>query len=432
MIPPAFEVTHCAWPRPVQFEADRWVSEPDWDALAMPRLPDWQRVALQDAQCWMIDWCVHFDGGLRRYNGHTPGEMRGFHVVFHLRVRVSGALTFWSDDGCIVRCNGVVLHEDRATHPLTRSTISVTAGDVLEIAQWQNHGAWKWGAELAPTHADLLPYRSAVAERLREPNGPALKLYFGDATPLRAVVALYSMVLNGYRPASIHLFGDYQWSPSTRQLLADLLPFAHVEPTAEVLAKVRSLGQPGLAELAQRHWAVMKAVVCLLCPPYEFCCMDDDVVILDTVELGLAAFRNHPLVYAPDADYSAAYCGIWGGVATQCIGRINTGLFWLRNTRDLRRTAAAMAQVAPQRAPLWQWEQGFVATYFADEPHCGLPGQRYFYPFCDGLPGGIAAYDYANNPCGFVSIHFGGLAEKPTDAEMLKLAPLILACHTDT
>jgi hypothetical protein len=37
-----------------------------------------------------------------------------------------------------------------------------------------------------------------------------------------------------------------------------------------------------------------------------------------------------------------------------------------------------------------------------------------------------AGYDYRNNPCGLASIHFGGLAAKPLDADVLALAPAIL------
>jgi len=91
--------------------------------------------------------------------------------------------------------------------------------------------------------------------------------------------------------------------------------------------------------------------------------------------------------------------------------------------RDL---AAAMLRVHASRQPAWQWEQGFIATQFADEAVCELPTQRYFYPYFDGLPGGMLGYDYARNPCGFASIHFGCLIEKPSDCMAQLLAPAIL------
>ena len=67
-----------------------------------------------------------------------------------------------------------------------------------------------------------------------------------------------------------------------------------------------------------------------------------------------------------------------------------------------------------------------MACQYADDSVRELPAVRYFYPYFDGLPGGLLNYDYALNPCGFVSIHFGGLAEKPSDQAALILAPEIL------
>jgi hypothetical protein len=349
--------------------------------------------------------------------------MRGFHVVFHLRIHTGGKLTFWDDDGCIIRRGGTVVHADRTTHPLTSSSIDVAAGDLLEVAHWQNSGDWQWGAAVGRSAELLRPLRAAAEQRLQVPDGPPLKLYFGDAAPLRAAVAVYSMLLNGYRPSGVHIFGDYQWSEATRRLVGELLPFAQIVPTEQVVRQIGGLGQPRLPDLALRHWSAMKIAACLLCPPHEFCFMDDDVFILDPVDDALAAFRDHTLVFAPDADYGAAYSAIWGGPS---IGRLNTGLFWLRNTHAPAQTAAALMRVPLQRAAHWQWEQGFLATRYAREPHRQLPTQRYFYPYFDGLPGGVAGYDYRRNPCGFVSIHFGGLAEKPGDAQALDLAAALL------
>lgn len=72
------------------------------------------------------------------------------------------------------------------------------------------------------------------------------------------------------------------------------------------------------------------------------------------------------------------------------------------------------------------WEQGFLACRFGNEKSLALPNQRYLFPVFDGLPGGVMRYDYARNPCGFGSVHFGGLHSKPTDATALVLAPDIL------
>jgi hypothetical protein len=396
----------------------------------MPRLPQPNIQRVHGEACWLIDWCTFFGAGLRRHEGFLAGEMRGFHVVFHLHVHAAGVLTFWADDGCIVRRNGIIVHSDRSTHPLARQTLAVRAGDLLEVAHWQNSGEWQWGAWLNPGVETLRLSLESVRAKLTSPNGPPLKLYFGDAAPLRAVVATYSMILNGYRPSDVFVFGEYQWSPATRLLVSELLPFANIVPTDEILRHLSDLGQSRLAKLALNCWGVMKLAVSLLYPPDDYCFMDDDVFVLDAMDDALSAFRGNNLVFSPDADYSAAYAAVWGLDGGNCIGRLNTGLYWLRNKQEQRDIASNLLRVPLNRVPVWQWEQGFLATRYARETHYQLPSQRYFYPYFDGLPGGILGYDYAANPCGFATIHFGGLAEKPDDISALALAPSLLARRT--
>jgi hypothetical protein len=380
--------------------------------------------------CWLIDWCAFFAAGVRRYDGRVAGEMRGFHVVFHLHVHAAGVLTFWADDGCIIRRNGTIVHSDRSTHPLARQTLTVETDDLLEVAHWQNSGEWQWGARLNPSVETLHPSLRTIRAKLASPNGPPLKLYFGDTAPLRAVVAIYSLILNGYRPSGVFVFGDYQWSPATRLLVSELLPFANIVSTDDVLQHLSELGQSRLAKLALNCWGAMKLAVSLLYPPDEYCFMDDDVFVLDAVDDALDAFRGNNLVFSPDADYSATYAAVWGLDGRNCIGKLNTGLYWLRNQKEQRDSASNLLRVPPNRVPVWQWEQGFLATRYAREAHHQLPWQRYFYPYFDGLPGGILGYDYATNPCGFATIHFGGLAEKPDDMTSLALAPSLLGRRT--
>ena len=435
---PPFEIIRCSWPRPVVQAGDEWISEPEWDAPLLPRLPRPGWTDMNGDLCWSFDWCQVFDGGLH-YTGppRSGGEMRGFHVVFQIRINESGRLIFWDDDGSIIRRNGEVIHADRTTHPLQRSEIDVNAGDCLEIAQWQHYGGWLWGARLLPAAVEyrsatelLLSYLDSVQQRLREPNGPALKLFTHGGTPFRAVIALYSMILNGYSPAQVLIFGEYQWSEQSRKLFAELLPFAHIVPTWDVLAKVQAVGGAQLEHFARRYWYVMKACIALFYPPEEFCLIDDDLFILDRIDDALIAFREHNLVFAADVNYGEAYLNTWGREGRPqplSSGRLNAGLYWLRNTHDPRQIAAAMLGM---REPLWFWEQGFLAIEFAHESLVQLPSQRYFYPYCDGLPGGIVGYDYACNPCGFASVHFGGLAEKPSDSVSLLLAPNILGRFT--
>ncbi len=380
----------------------------------------------------MVDWRKVFSEHLRFHHPRSSGEMRGFHVVFQLRARDSGTLIFWDDDGSIIRYNGKILHEDRECHPLARHEVVVQAGDCLEIAQWQCHGDWIWAAcldlaeDFSSTLAVFSEYLPCVQERLAKPNGPPLKMYFGCEAPFRSVLCLYSMVMNGYRPSSVHIFGEYQWTEGARRVFETLLPFAEIVPTVNVCRELSAL-RPSLAELVLREWGVMKLCIGLLYPPREYCFLDDDVFILDCVEDASAAFQKTNLVYAPDADYSEDYAAIWK-LDHQPLptGNLNTGLYWLRNNHTAEKIASRLASPRPAHVPGWQWEQGLMALEYAQETTFALPSQRYFYPYFDGLPEGIAGYDYAGNPCGFASVHFGGLAEKPSDATARMLVRQVL------
>lgn len=429
-----FDIISCSWPRAVEASGRRWVSAPEWDAPPMPSAPRPRWHTIGGERCWTINWREFFGGGLQQ--GGAGGEMRGFHVVFRARVNGGGRLFFWDDDGSYVRRNGELIHADPDAHAPTRHEIEVQAGDVLEVAQWQLEGDWLWGARLSPA-ADaseealrrLLPYLERVHARLRDPEGPPLKMFFSGGTPARTVLCLYSMILNGYSPSRVVVYGEHQWPETSRGLFDALLPFAEIVPAARVAERIEELGGQGLARMA-RDGFVMKACVCLLFEPGEFCFMDDDLFVLAPMREALGRFEDHDLVYQPDADHGAAYLKTWGrlygGRGGLPTGRINTGLFLLRHAEDPRRLAAEMLRVAPERGAEWQWEQGFVACRFGAAKSFELPSQRYFYPVFDGLPGGVMGYDYASNPCGFVSVHFGGLACKPTDAAALALAPEIL------
>jgi hypothetical protein len=325
---------------------------------------------------------------------------------------------------------------------LTRHEIDVSVGDHLEVAQWQYIGGWLWGARLGqlektlvtPTDV-LLPYLDTVQQRLRQPNGPPLKMYSHGRTPIRTVVSLYSMILNGYAPSEVFLFGENQWDGQARELFAATLPFANIIPTSQVVHQLQAIGGNQLVELAHRYWFVMKTCISLLCPPEEFCLMDDDVFILDCVDDALRAFQQYELVFAPDTDHGKTYLAIWGWMHGRSeplrTGTFNAGLYWMKNSNDRRRLAAYALRVRPNPAAPHLWEQGFIANVYAHKPTFELPTQRYFYPLFDGLPGGLLDYDYACNPCGFASIHYGGIADKPSDIAALHLVPEILGQHAD-
>jgi hypothetical protein len=429
-----FDLIRCSWPRPVEHQNGHWLSAPEWDTPAMPCRPQPQWQVVDGELCWMIDWREFFQSGIKAWAPGVSGEMRGFHVLFEIEVRHTGRLLFRDDDGSIVRLNGRVVHEDRSAHTLQTHSLDVQAGDRLQIAQWQLIGGWLWGASYAiaattNAQADVVaPYLPQVLAKLRQPNGPALKLFTEGAQPVRAVIAVYSLILNGYRPARVLLYGEHQWSAGAREYFARALPFAEVVANSVVLETVRGMGGNQLGEWAQRYWWVMKACVCLLCEPYEFCQIDDDVFILDTLDDALQAFTRADLVYAPDTNHGDAYRRAWLGVATReplATGCFNAGLYWARSIVDARDIAQRMQRLHPARIPNFVWEQGLIACLYRNRA-CAMPTQRYFYPLFDGLPGGLFGYDYRGNPCGFASVHFGGLSDKPRDTQCLLLADDIL------
>jgi hypothetical protein len=257
-------------------------------------------------------------------------------------------------------------------------------------------------------------------------------MFTNGASPARTVLSTYSMVMNGYAPQKVLLFGEHQWSGESRSLFDRCLPFAEIIETSAVRWAINEAGATPLTIPAMRAWWVMKTCVALFSDPREFCMMDDDVFVLASVEDALSAFAAADLVYQGDMDHGDSYTRVWGSPRTSGrlpTGRFNAGLYWMRNTLNARDIARGMLQVSPGRAWHVDWEQGFIATLFAAGRSVQLPSQRYFYPLLDGLPGGMLGYDYRNNPCGFRTIHFGGLPEKPSDAVALWLADDILGSH---
>ena len=396
--------------------------------------PYWKMIG--DDPCLMINWREFFRNGLRLGYPALSGEMKCFHIVSKLLVTSGGPLIFWDDDGSIIRRSGEVIHSDRSAHHLQRNEIHVSAGDILEVAQWQFYGDWLWGARsglgtVSKQPAELvLSYLPQVQECMADPNGPPLKLYTHGRSALRTVVCVYSLILHGYAPSHALLFGEDQWSEDARALFRTALPFAEVVSKDDVLNRIHAEGNSVLSEYARHFWFVMKACIALFYPPADFCLIDDDVFVLDSVADALQAFSDHDLVYIPDTDHGNEYRALWtgtqGGNTRLSTGCFNAGLYWMRGVGGLREVAERASRIHPSPSNAWNWEQGLIACLYADRRTFQLPTNRYFYPMFDGLPGGMLGYDYAHNPCGFTSIHFGGLREKPSDCAMHYLAPEIL------
>jgi len=431
--PIGFRIFSCSWPRPVEYQGGIWVSAPEWDALEMPELPLMRYEELDGHVGVVIDWREVFRGGFLTFMG--GGEMRGFHVAFRLRIEQYGVFVFWDDDGCIVRRDGQVLHEDRRGHGLERHSIEVRKGETLEFAQWQDFQHWIWKACLIPSQPTLpagalLPWLPRVQERLLTPNGPPLKMMTNGANSLRAALCVYSMVLNGYSPARILLYGEDQWTPERRQALTELMPFATVVPTADALREIQSAAGPRVTRDAAASWWVFKACMAVFCAPLTACMMDDDYLILGDTSDALSAFETHDLVYMRDADYAKGYSDTWGYSQRRRgplpTGEFNAGLYWVRPPEDHAEFGRLIRHARVEGTLFHLWEQGFIAVAFASRRTLALPHQLYFYPRFDGLPGDVLGYDYALNPCGFKGIHFGGILNKPGDATAAIIAADVL------
>jgi hypothetical protein len=355
-------------------------------------------------------------------------------------VQTSGRLVFLDTDGCIIRRNGEIVHEDRERHPTQRHELSVRIGDRLEVAQWQSGGRWIWGARWEPvkfTLDDLLlgaePHRRRVEEALTRPNGPVLKVFTNAADPVRCVLSIYSLVLNGYRPAGIQVFGDYQWNARSTRVMRTLLPFADIVSLSRVERALDAVN-PGLTPLVRQLWGAMKACIGLFFPPYAYCYLDDDVFVLDRMDDALQLWERHTIVYASDNEQTFRYSTLRYPTRSDqpeqpVPWNLSTGFYLLRNDGDLAAQSQRLVNTPVDDHHSWFWEQGFFAWEFAGSSAAVLPAPRYFVPRFDGLPGGLHGYDWYGNPCDFACVHFGALVWKPGDEEAGILFHDILGRH---
>jgi len=440
MLSSPYEIIWCSWPRPAEVEGGRWTSDPEWDAPEMTSHPGQCLEWVAGHWRWVLDWSGFLHSSLIQVD-RLQRDLRGFHAVWRLRMRYSGTLVV-PDGGSWIRCDGRVLHCQRRLDMPGECEVRVRAGEVLEVAQVHGEGRWRWWAGLQDEGPDnatedpavimLQPYLARASAQLNGALGPPLKVFSDGRAPLRLIVAIYSMILNGgCAPVEVYLFGEHQWDDRTRALVARLLPFARVVATTTVLERLHHLGGPQLVRKANRSWVVLKLGSLLLMPPTEFCAMDDDVLVLDRIDDALQSFKEHNLVYLTDQDWQARYFATWGSVFPEApqplpTARLNAGLCWIRNQHNPKDIAERCLQVGIRSAVAW--EQGFSAMIFANDACEELPLQRYVSPIMDGIPGGIIDYNYQTNPCRFAAIHLCGFSwlNKLSDGAVLLLAEDVL------
>ncbi|HEY3840384.1 MAG TPA: hypothetical protein VGL72_27620 [Bryobacteraceae bacterium] len=368
--------------------------------------------------------------------------MRDFGVVFRIRVNSRGRLVFACGGRCAIKRGNSLVFKGLADPEVV---IDTKAGEILDVAVAHDCEEWTWGARIehTATGSELLTiHLPRVVAKLRKPTGPPLKVFTDARCPIRTIVSIYSMILNGYSPAKVYLYGGYQWKPFARILLAQFLPFASLVKQPVICGQITQSASSEVADLAKQHWMLMKACVSLFCDPADFCAMDDDLFILKPVSSAVALAGEHDLVFAPDNDNAELYQSIWGDVFGEtpvtATARLNGALYWLQMRKDRKRVGELMMRGFDKLSgwnkvhETWAWEQGFYAHLFAGDRVVELPKKSYWYPYLSGLPGGMMGYDYANNPCGFTMIHFGGDVDKPTDGDALTLMPQILGDGSPT
>ncbi|MGI9254790.1 MAG: hypothetical protein ACR2J8_13685, partial [Thermomicrobiales bacterium] len=429
----------CSYPVPGEWDGDRWVGEPAWDAAIMEDAP---LPRLDNVRCfpaWTYDF-RRFFGTMFVVPWHPPApQMRFRQLILRGTATRSGTLVVWADDRVVVRRNGAFAGERR--DGAGTISLDVRAGDDLEFACAQVAGEW-WlamGFERPALNdrdrIDLLqPYIQLARERMRTPDGPPLKVYTDFKSPSLAASSVLTTIVNGYAPDGLLFYGDYQWDDYKRGMLGELLPFARVVPTDGLLDRLRELGGPALPETALRHWMVMKTCIALLEDPGEAAIQDDDLLTLDPMTDALDAFRTHDLVHIEDReDWAEKYRGIWSHAMPLADpmpnGLMNAGLMFVRQSYDRRDLARIMAEFTPEHAQSlvdydigqWCWEQGLIAALYAERPVFRLDPQRYLYAPHDGVAGGALAYDYERNPARYTSVHFvvGGYDDH---AEVLSFA----------
>jgi hypothetical protein len=413
-----------SYPVAAEWRGEEWVGEPAWNAPEMPDAPIPRLENWRGHGSWLYDFHRFFQNQMGVPYRATSPQMRLRQIVLRGRAARAGRLLIWADDMAVVRRNGLVTGEKRAPGN-GGLMIDVASGDEIEIACAQLAGEW-WlsvGFE-RPVLSDqdridlLRPWSVLAGERLRQPDGPPLKLYTNARNPSLMASSLLTMVVNGYSPEEVLLYGDYQWSPEKRAMVEALLPFARIVPAAETCRRLEELGGPELPELARAHWWVMKSAITLLENPASACMMDDDLLILEPLTDALSASRTHALVHVQDRkDWASRYRGVWSHALSLPdplpTGLVNCGLVFIRQMHDRQQVARMMVEYSPARIQAmvdfdirkWCWEQGLVAALYAEQPVFPLDLQRHLFVPHDGLPYGPLAYDYERNPAGYSSVH---------------------------
>ncbi len=216
-----------------------------------------------------------------------------------------------------------------------------------------------------------------VLESLRYPNGPELWFFTDGESPHRALTAVYGIILNGYSPNGITLFGSHHWDDHARREFTALAPFATVAQSDLVFATIEQAMGRGLAAEARRRVEVERIAAPLVWPGGECCVAGDDVFVLNGVDDALRTAREHDLVIIADAETAPdpPKAGLFR--SSRGLHKFPGSLYWVRRHVDSTRIAKVAALLSSDAAPWPDRVYAMVALLYAGRPTALLPADRY-------------------------------------------------------
>jgi hypothetical protein len=288
----------------------------------------------------------------------------------------------------------------------------------------------------------LTPLAAAAAGRMVIPNGPTVAVYSDGTSPVRTAIAIYSLVLNGYAPHSVKVFGEHRWSEGTKAFFQASLPFAEIPATEELRSAIRRAGDKALERMIAENDFGLRAAMALFVSNDEMCILEDDVVIIDGLDEGVNRLRTHDLVYAPANDKGRQFRMRWPTVRKLPTALIAAdfggGLYWLRPTSHPALIAEYILQLAVPSGgePDSDWLNGLIALSYARYDVWKLP--EHLHTNAATVSGDtheqqaqlrekLLSYDYQHNPMRLCSICLDSPLRPLSDREALALVPSLFA-----
>jgi SAM-dependent methyltransferase len=286
----------------------------------------------------------------------------------------------------------------------------------------------------------LSPLAAEAARRIAIPNGPPVAVYCDGNSPVRAAIAIYSLILNGYGPEKVALFGEHRWSEETKAFLQASLSFAEFPATESLRSAVRRAGGETLEGMIGGNDFGLRAAMALFVSNEEMCILEDDVVVLDGLDEGVNRLRTHDLVFAPAIDKGRQFRKRWPTarklprpLATADFGG---GLYWLRPVTHPGLIAQQILRLSMPSGgnPDRDWLNGLIALAYARHDIWKLPEQLHINTASAleatpkqlvQLRQTILSYDFQRNPSRLGSVCLAPPLQPLSDGEALAVAPFL-------